>query len=208
MKNQFRIAHHSAAFMLAIALGTLACIGLKATAMDDGVPYGRRLPAAVHHVAAGGVLVVACEHVTTTSASLVNTTWLNQESEVISLDSLIDGSLVNSGPGNLLCLRLDDGVLVWIAPGESLLAAHRSSDTNRVACAPAEPARCSSNRPTAAEPVRTATARDRASIRPTARRPQASQPALLAGDLRGTDHAGNCKTSVSLRFTQISDLGK
>ena len=81
--------------MLAITLGTLACMGLKATAMDDGVPYGRRLPAAVHHVAAGGVLVVACEHVTTTSASLVNTTWLNQESEVISLDSLIDGSLVN-----------------------------------------------------------------------------------------------------------------
>jgi hypothetical protein len=122
MKNQYRIAHHSATVMLAIALGTLACIGLKATAMDDGVPYGRRLPAAVHHVAAGGVLVVACEHVTTTSASLVNTTWLNQESEVISLDNLIDGSLVNAGPGNLLCLRLDDGVLVWIAPGESLLA--------------------------------------------------------------------------------------
>ena len=93
MKNQFRLAHHSATVMLAIALGTLACVGLKATAMDDGVPYGRRLPAAVHHVAAGGVLVVACEHVTTTSASLVNTTWLNQESEVISLDSLIDGTV-------------------------------------------------------------------------------------------------------------------
>jgi hypothetical protein len=35
-------------------------------------------------------------------------------------------------------------------------------------------------------------------IRPTARRPQASQPAPPAGDLLGTDHAGSCQSSGAL----------
>jgi hypothetical protein len=120
VKRQMKIGGRLA--LVAAATGALACFGPFAAAQSEDAPYGRELPGAVEHVAAGGVLVVACDHTTTSSATLVNATWMNVDAELMPLDRVIDGSIVNNGSTDLLCLRLDDGAFIWIAAGESLLA--------------------------------------------------------------------------------------
>ncbi len=104
-----------------VALACIADAGVNVRGNSDGVPYGRKLPAAVHLVASCEVLVVSCEGTTTTSATLVNSTWLNQGEEVLPMDTVTDGSLVNNGTGSLVCLRLEDGLTFSVPAGESLL---------------------------------------------------------------------------------------
>lgn len=120
MNGQTRVAAHMA--LIAAAAGVLTWFGAFAAAQSGDAPYGRELPAAVHHVADDGVLVVSCENTATTSATLVNSTWMNTDAQLMPLDRVIDGSIINNGPGEILCLRLDDGAFIWIGAGESLLA--------------------------------------------------------------------------------------
>lgn len=119
MKKPVRIAAWIASS--AAAMGAIACHSHFSVASPDGPPFGRKLPAAVDHVAAGSVLLLSCECTATSSATLINGSWMRAGAEVRSLDQVCDGAIVNNGPDPVLCLRLDDGIVVELTAGESLL---------------------------------------------------------------------------------------